>query len=410
MTTAGVLTKLRREYAAQLDLPEDRVELVKLDLDILRKLGTFVRIFAGGLTMFTRSGSWSELGVPQGSTRKLRYKVPPKYLIDPKEIAAFRALAQKARASLESAGVDVEFMHPYRWVGYKNWSTWRQTFEEIQSEWNERRRRLIDNYDQHMAKLVDDFEAIANEAYELLDDAPPRDEFVANVVAEAVAQMPSIPKIQKQLILEYRVPALALPSAVEEEIARTEQLRRERELARKTQEERQVERMFQERMERLRRQAESLQAPLEQVLQQLLDEVECTASETLRTIQTYGGLRGRSGERLRNLAGRVEMLEALGRQELLALVRQAGALTESDNVGALQAVLQQMSRLTSVADQAKSRLSLIAQEAHVHTWRSVCLDCRHVWQSTGSLEPAFCPRCRSNRIASREVEGGPVSA
>lgn len=404
MAESEVLNQLRREYAAQLDLPEDRVELVKLDLDILNRMGTFVRIFAGGLTMFMRSGSWTELGVPKNSTRQLRYKAPPKYLIDPKEVAAFRALAQRARGSLESVGVDVEFMHPYHWVGYKNWLAWRKTFEEIQSEWHERRQRLIDDYDQHMAKLVDDFEAIANEAYDLLDDAPPRDEFVAGVVAEAVAQMPSIPKIKKQLILEYRVPALALPSAVEEEIARTERQRRERELARQAEKERQIELMFQQRMERLRRQAESLQAPLEEVLQRLFDEVERTATETLRTIREHGGLRGRSGERLRNLAGRVQMLEDLGQKQLLSLARQAGALTGSEDVGALQAVLRQMNALVEAGAKAKTGLSLVAQETGVHTWRSVCLACRHVWESTGSLEPKFCPRCRSNRIASREVK------
>lgn len=431
------LSELRRKHAAQFGLSESRVELVALDLEILNRTGTFVRIFAGGLTMFVRRANWRELGVPDESARKLRYKAPPKYLIDPEEVDWFRNTAQRARDSLGSVSADVEFMHPYRWVGYKDWARWLAEFRSTQAEWVQRRGQLIDNYDDHFQQMVDDFTCTADEAYEALQaagvkDLPPQDEFVRIVVSGAVARMPSPQYIEERLILEYIVPAVVTPTTLEEELLQRDRLRQERELEaerarQRLQMEREVaaierqieldarqEEMFRQRLEQYRRQAESLQAPLEQVLDQLYEEIEETTSGTLDVLRAHGGLRGRSGERLRALAGRVQMLEDLGQSNLLRVIREAGALTEAAGddetdeqaaarTGALQAVLGQIGNLVNTGERAGQSLGLVAREMDRHTWRSVCLVCRHVWQSNGSLEPVFCPQCKADRVASRET-------
>lgn len=435
MSNPTALNELRRKHAAQFGLPESRVELVRLDLEILNRMGTFVRIYAGGLTMFTRRATWRELGVPEESARGLRYKAPPKYLIDPDEVDWFRNAAQRARDGLNALSVEVEFMHPYRWVGYTDWAKWLSDFQALQAEWEARRRRLVGDYERHFRQMVDDFARTAGEAYAALlaagaADLPPRDAFVDTVATGAVGRMPSPRHIEERLRLEYIVPAVVTPTGLEEELLQAERARHEREregerarqqlrLEREAallegqarQDARQGE-MFRQRLERYRRQAESLEAPLEQVLGQLLREIEETTRGTLDVLRAHGGLRGRAGDRLRALAGRVQMLEDLGQSRLLDVIQAAGALTEAGDgesdeqatgrAAALQAILHQIGELAAAGKRGRESLDLVAQEMAARTWRSVCLNCRHVWQSQGSIEPAFCPRCKANRVASRE--------
>lgn len=336
------LNELRRQHAAQFGVPEDRVELVRLDLEILTRMGTFVRIYAGGLTMFvSRATTWTELGIPPESARKLRYRRPPRYLVAREEVDWFRNAAQRARDALDALSVEVQFMYPYRWVGYKDWPGWLEGFREIQAEWEARRQeRLVDRYDQHLRRLVEDFTRSAEEAYAALqaagaEDLPPRGDFVEGIVARTLARMPTPRQIEEKLALEYYTPAIATPSLMEEELLRQERIRRRRQIEEeRAARERQLERekaavrrqveldarqeeMFRQRLERYRRMAESLQSPLEQVLDALLREVEEAAQGTLKVLQTHGSLRGRSGERLRDLAARVQMLEDLGQSRLL---------------------------------------------------------------------------------------------
>lgn len=436
-TTLNNLNDLRRKYTAQFGVPDDRVELVILDLEILNRLGTFVRVYAGGLTLFVKRASWQELGIPEESARKLRYKTSPKYLIDPSEIDWFRNAAQRARDNLEAVSVDVGFMHPYRWVGYKDWSEWLTNFQVIQAEWGRKRQQIIDNYNVYLQHIVVAFTQTANEAYEALvaagvDNLPPREEFADRIVGNAIALMPSPRAIEQRLVLEYIIPAVITPAMLEKELLEAARIRQQREMEeeqarQRIQMEREMaeiqrqieldarqEEMFRQRLEQYRHQAESLQAPLEQVLDQLYREIEETSRAVLNVLETHGSLRGRSGERLRALAQRVQMLEDLGQSRLLEVVRQAGALTEgvddetekqaAARSSALQVILHQINSLVTAEDRARKTLGLVAREMGRRTWRSICLNCRYVWQSTGSLEPALCPRCNSNRVVSREID------
>ena len=386
----------------------------------------------------SRAATWTELGIPQESARRLRYRRPPRYLIPREEVDWFRNAAQRAREGLDAVSIEVGFMYPYRWVGYKDWEEWLKGFRKIQEEWEaHRREHLLERYDQHLQRLVEDFTSSAEEAYEALraakvEDLPSRDDFVESIVTQALARMPTPRQIEERLVLEYHIPAIATSSVLEEELLRQERIRHQRQLEeeRAAQElrleqekaaiRRQIEldarqeEMFRQRLERYRQMAESLQSPLEQVLDALLREVDEVARGTLKVLQAHGSLRGRAGERLRSLAERARMLEDLGQSRLLEIVREAGALTQAvgdeteeqaaARLGALEATLQQLQELTVAGERARQSLDLVAREVTTHTWRSICLDCRHVWESEGSLEPAFCPRCRGNRVASRQIE------
>lgn len=408
--------ELRRQHATELGIPEDRVELVNLDLSILNQMGTFVRIYAGGLTIFSARATWAELGVPQQSTRQLRYRRPPKDLVPRKIMGWFRNTAQRARDGLEANSVEVALLHPYRWVGYKNWKHWLASFQSIQAEWETyRQAKVLDQYDELMHILVGDFEKSARDAYAALaaagePDLPSRSDFIASVVSSAVARMPTPQRIERQLVLDYFTPAVVKSTVLEREMAEHKHQMVEREAETSA---RQAE-MERQRLAHFRQQVKTMALPLEQVLAQLRREVDEVAQGTLEVLQTHGGLRGRAGERVQNLARHVAMLDPLGDETLMEFVREAAGLAkaaagETDEqsaarIATLEAVLRQIGDLIAAGQEMRQTIGLVAEESPQHHWRSICLGCRHVWASTGSLKPVMCPRCKSNRVASREEE------
>ena len=91
--------------------------------------------------------------------------------------------------------------------------------------------------------------------------------------------------------------------------------------------------------------------------------------------------------------------------EAAGLVRAAADETDDQaaaRVATLEVVLRQIRDLIAAGQEARRAVALLAQETPQHRWRSICLSCRHVWASTGSLESVLCPRCKSNRIAGRQ--------
>jgi len=93
--------------------------------------------------------------------------------------------------------------------------------------------------------------------------------------------------------------------------------------------------------------------------------------------------------------------EVIACQELLRLVWGYDAGETEARVATLEVVLRQIRDLIAAGQEARRAVTLLAEDAHQQHWRSICLSCRHVWASTGSLEPVLCPRCKSNCIASR---------
>jgi hypothetical protein len=432
----SLLGALRRQHAAGLGVPEDRVELVQLDLDILNQVGTFVRIRARGLTMFSIQASWAELGVPEQSARQLCYRRPPKDLVEREIIDWFHKTAERARAGLEAVGRKVDFMEPYLWVGNAHWSDWLAGFEQIQARWaTYRQEHLLDCYDDLLQRLVDRFEVSALEAYDSLakagqPDLPHQADFVEGVVRATLARMPGPKRIEEQLVLDYFTPAVVKPAVLAEELARRDHVRQERrheaEVA-EAQHRQQIEllalgssaeaearraEMQRQRLERLRQQAESTTLPLQQVLEAMRREVGETAQDLLNTLKEHGGLRGRAGERARHLVDSVSMLGALGDQTLMGFVHEAAGLSQSvpgekneqtqARVAALTATLNQIGTLLASEQEMRQAVKVVAEEMPRRKWRSVCLNCRHVWASVGSLEPVVCPKCKGNRVASRE--------
>ena len=405
------------------------METVRLDLSILNETGTFVRVYAGGLTMFSSRASWKELGIPSGASRRLRYSRPPRLLV-PEEIPQwFRNVNSRARGLLDSVGMEVDYMHPYRWIPVHQWREWQQEFGRLQTRWRQYREAQLlntDRYEGLLRMLVEDFEQSACEAYNALakagePDLTGEEEFVRSIVSSALRRMPSREAIKRRLRLEYFTPALVEPTELEEMLAEQQKtrLRRKREvtqerLRQQAEADAELAAMHRQRLAHLQQQAELMSAPLEQVMKHLKDEIEDVTQSTLRVLSDHGGLRGRSGKSVRNLSQQVGILEQLGEETLLALVNEAAALTtsgedETDDerdlrYSALQAVLQQIRETLGTRTALHEARSLIAREAPRQRWRSICLSCRYAWTSEGSLEPAACPECKAHNVASREEE------
>lgn len=125
------------------------METVRLDLSILNDTGTFVRVYAGGLTMFSSRASWKGLGIPSGASRRLRHSRPPRLLV-PEEIPQwFRNVNSRARGLLDSVSMGVDTMHPYRWIPVNQWRKWQQEFGRLQARWRHYREAQLLNRDRY---------------------------------------------------------------------------------------------------------------------------------------------------------------------------------------------------------------------------------------------------------------------
>lgn len=418
--------EVREKHAKDLGIPQERIEVVRLDLSILNNMGTFVRVYAGGLTIFSSRATWRELGVPRESSRRLRYKRPPKLLVPPAIPKWFSNTASRARRTLEVHGTEVDFMHPYHWVDYKNWGNWLADFRKVQEEWNlYRQDKVIERYDALLQQLHIEFEGSAREAYQTLKEAgepelPSENQFVTEVVASALARMPTPEEIEEKLVIRYFTPAILDPTDIERLQAQQEEARIQyqhqmelKALQHEAEVDERITQMQAERIERLRQQAQEMTDPLEQVSQRLIDEIEDTTQRVLDVVEEHGGLRGRAGESLRKLHQRTRILDDLGRGAILRLVGEAASLTQGNeeetdeendarNI-ALEATLRQITR---ALEKKQEIARIVAEEIPQLRWRCICLnfDCRHVWIAEGSTAPIMCPHCASNNILTKEEE------
>jgi hypothetical protein len=81
-----------KKVAEQLGISEMSVGHVHLQLDTLKSLGVLIDLNVRGTSMFTRSASWGELGIPETDIRASRLSKGQKFLIPESRVKEWRSL------------------------------------------------------------------------------------------------------------------------------------------------------------------------------------------------------------------------------------------------------------------------------------------------------------------------------
>ena len=396
---------LREEHAQRVGVEADKVELVRLELDILLERGTLVDLDVHGVSMFTTRATWKELGVPESAVRRARFTRGGKGLLPRGYIRAFKSLEARARQCLDRHSFVVEGFHPFRWIPFTSYAKWRGMHGKIVQEWDELKEKLLEGYDEQLIPLLEgDFTQIGEEAWMSLGrhgqerDDMGQEAFVAGIVAAARRRMPTKEEIRSRLRIDYRTAALVSPTLVERELAHRDQIREEREIARQQarletarveaerveeearrqaalEEARQQERLLREMREaelaHYRRQLAEMTSPIAGVFAQLRDQMLSDARAVLETMRrNKGQLIGPAVRRARGMVETFQVLNATGDQELQELLNQMeGFLDQDPGEQRTVAVRQVLHNITSVASQEAVGVRELIQRGRFATLR-----------------------------------------
>ena len=396
---------LREEHAHRVGVEPDKVELVRLELDILLERGTLVDLDVHGVSMFTTRATWKELGVAESAVRRARFTRGGKGLLPRDYIRAFKSLEARARQCLDRHSFVVEGFHPFRWIPFTSYAKWREAHGKIVQEWDELKEKLLEEYEEQLTPLLEgDFTQIGEEAWMSLGrhgqerDDMGQEAFVAGIVAAARRRMPTKEEIRSRLRIDYRTAALVSPTLVERELAHRDQIREEREIARQQarlemarveaerveeearrqaalEEARQQERLVREMREaelaHYRQQLAEMTSPIAGVFSQLRDQMLSDAQAVLETMRrNKGQLIGPAVRRARGMVETFQVLNATGDQELEELLNQMeGFLDQDPGEQRTAAVRQVLHSITSVASQEAVGVRELIQRGRFATLR-----------------------------------------
>lgn len=385
----------------------DRVHIVNMELDVLFKQGLLIDLSISGTSMFTRQASWAELGIPQDSedTRYTQLTRGQKFLNREERIKKLRSVETRARQWLDRLSYDVTGFRPYRYLPFTAYEKWVQKWEELVAEFNQVKVEFLDNYDEDVAYIAETFQGVAAHAwtsltkngaysYAIVDGRPmDRDQFIDHVVANACAKMPSRHKIINDLKIDYITALVYGKAAAAEDLAKAEQINRERQQARiaadeasrvahlqssllqeqlehqaridrieAEEREAKIEAMRQAEGAHARQQLAEIASPFQEVFSALRRQISEDATEMLASIQKNGSVRGKVAERGRGLLALFDLMAIQGdsnlRQKLVELRQAIGPIgSEREEVYSTRSTSQVVSILEQIREMEREAVA-----------------------------------------------------
>lgn len=334
----------RAALAAEIGIAPERIQSVKLQLDVLRKQGILVDLDISGLSMFARAASWMELGILDDDVRRDRFTRGQKFLIPEDQVKRLRSVESQMRQALERYSFHVTGFYPYRWIPFTAYDEFRRAWAELTSRFAEVRQEILDHYDDYKDRLVNDFNQVAAEAWASIQraagDRQPiviiegwrftdLEAFTNFIVQRALERFPSRQRIEQDLYADYTTALVYGEQDVAADELAAERLRRqisqEREeqrhqeqLHRLAEEARRIkiEAMRQAEAEHARQRLEQMVSPFEEVFSALRRRIAEDAQAMLQSIQKNGYVRGKIAEKGRGLLDLYDLLAAHNDYEL----------------------------------------------------------------------------------------------
>lgn len=395
--------------------------------------GALARVRMRGLDLIQSPPSWVAFGIPPDIARI--YQAPPRFFIGAYWANVFLEIAQHTQEVL--AGLSVEIAgFPYRWIHRVNIPRWKAALENERHTWESKKKKLISDLPQLRKRFLQQVTRTAEEIYsELLRKRKailPAEEFVERILREAERVFPDAPQIEKELVLVGEFLVLSTTTKLEKEVAyghlqalgraEIEDIRRLEQAALQERadlsELLQQEQVRRSRIQALLQDLENLQKPAEELIETVYQETAEILGETLEIYKNEkDGKVLVLRERLSRLLANISSLGNVQRGYFARKVRELTPLLESlekqedrDNLSDLLSRLQETLR-SFLAVQERG-IELLEQMTHElpdgllppTEWRSLCLDCGHVWQSRAPIAPPFCPHCHGTNVANREIK------
>lgn len=343
---------LRALVAQETGLESGDIGSVYLQLQMLRRQGILVDVDIHGTTMFARSASLAELGVPRQSLRGKRIRPGQKDLIPRSVIGKLKSVEQRMRDCLNKYGQDVTGFRPYRYLHFAAYQPFRERWEKLEREFEAIKADIIENLDDYHSVFLEEYAGLAKEAWDAMmasnghervlivhlknggsETFEGPDDFVDWVTTRAAPLFPTEAKVLADLHADYKTAILVSQADVAAEEARRDQAvaesaqaaaehteATERERVARSEAQIQMEAIRQAELEHARQQLEQVVSPFEELFGNLRAQVYTDARAVADSIRRNGFLNPQVARRVDNLVTTFQMLNATDDVDLATLL------------------------------------------------------------------------------------------
>jgi len=239
------LDAMREQIAAQFGIEEpSTLQGRRLEMDYLRENGIWISVHCHGTSMFTRTVSWEELGIPHDDPRVGLITRGIKHVIPKKASDKLLSLERRARYALRKWGVSVGGMTGYYWLcgtvapedegdpDVKSaYEKWKEAHDAILAELEEHKAMIIENLDEWRdVRLPEVFGEIADKAYtqrKAITNGSngTRKAYRELIIRAAQQAMPIAKDVQYGIWFGHSTQFLLNPKEVEAELAVIDEIR-----------------------------------------------------------------------------------------------------------------------------------------------------------------------------------------
>lgn len=232
------------DEVAQYRLSTERMRTHAADWTLLREKGVFVRVEVRGISQLFRKTLWADLGISETEVTSEWMttgvsKVLPKEYVNPLD-----SMDGRFRKWLDSYSYDVEGFRPFRYLlkgegsydapgNSAYWNFYRK-YEELLEIWDQRKARILDNYDEIRTIVENAYREIAGSSFQRLKARMKRDltqsyeTFRERMVARAMEAFPTKEQLDQRLTVSLIPGVLLNPAEMERILIQTEEIASER--------------------------------------------------------------------------------------------------------------------------------------------------------------------------------------
>lgn len=221
-------SKAQRVPAKARDIvPEPKqANKVTLDLAKLRDGGVFIQVTVRGMSLVKRQTSFSERGISAYDARRRLQTAGVTYTIPTEIASALHSLENKIRANLKRYAYDLNGFRPYQFLTWDAAVLFYKKHLSLCGEGDELVEKLITLMPEYRTKSIDTFKAVAESAWDSYEASTrragaqpvPKQPFIDNLIANAMAKIPSDDVIRQSFSFEYSVALAQLGSDMQREL------------------------------------------------------------------------------------------------------------------------------------------------------------------------------------------------
>jgi len=332
------LSENRQRIADLAGIAVDSVRNYAYELKTLRQQGLLVDINVSGISMFERAAKLDEMGMQPGDIREKRMRPGRKSTLPVRtEIEELYSIATSVRNLLNRYTRKIPGFHPYAWISFQAFTTFKQKFTDYQDRFNGVVERLCDRMDGYRDELAEisaqearqSWKSIAGQGYAAIQVGSKiyldEDQYVDSQVERDLANLPDADQIRANVRLDYVVGMMWTDIDIDSEAASAEltkeRLRAERDQnymresaareeyrhqqalnqEREDRERELRERILHEEMEHVRQQLAEQGSPFDELVRAMRINAAESAREMLAGIRKSGFIHGKIAEKGKGL-------------------------------------------------------------------------------------------------------------